>query len=339
MISLDDLERRIAGQARLPLAVLPTPLQEAPRFTAALGGPRVLLKRDDLTGLAMGGNKTRQLEFLLAEVKAAGADVVVAGAGTQSNWCRQISAASASLGLDCELVLARGLKGAARQGNLLLDLLLGANVTVVDTDDLETLAPHLEQKAASLTAEGRRPFVVGPFNRAVLARSAIGYIAAAAELVRQFDAQGVRPTHLYLSGANMTPAGLIAGFRALGHPVRVVVVPPITLSRDRAEDIADIATQAGRLIGLDQAIGAADVACDDGFIGPGYGILTEAAREALLLLARTEGVLLDPVYTAKAMAALVAHARAGRLTAADTVVFLHSGGTPALFAYAEDLLA
>lgn len=339
MITLDDLDARIAGQARVPLAMLPTPLTEAPRLSAALEGPRILLKRDDLTGLAFGGNKTRQLEFLLADAAASDADVLVGGAGTQSNWCRQISAAAGVLGLDCELVLATGVKGREVQGNLLLDHLLGANVQVVDVPSLEQLPEHVDARAAELRAAGRRPYVVGLFDREVLARSAIGYIAAAVELQRQFDTQGVQPSHLYVSGANMTPAGLAAGFRALGSAIEVVAVPPILLSSDRATDIAAIATRALAMLGLDDIrMTADDIRCDEEFIGPGYGILTDAAREALLLMARCEGVLLDPVYTAKAFAALVAHARTGTLTGDDTVVFVHTGGTPALFAYAEELV-
>ncbi|MEQ9639795.1 MAG: pyridoxal-phosphate dependent enzyme [Alphaproteobacteria bacterium] len=339
MITLSELDTRIAGQARVPLAMLPTPLTEAPRLSQALEGPRVLLKRDDLTGLAFGGNKTRQLEFLLAEAAASSADVLLAGAGTQSNWCRQISAAARVLGLDCELVLATGVKGREVQGNLLLDHLLGANVRVVDIPSLEQLPEHVDARAAELRAAGRKPYVVGLFDMEVLARSAIGYIAAAVELQRQFDEQDVRPTRLYVSGANMTPAGLAAGFRALGSSIEVVVVPPILLSTDRATDIAAIAGRALAMLGLDDLrLAAADIRCEEGFVGPGYGVLTEAAREALALTARSEGVLLDPVYTAKAMACLIAHARTGELTGDDTVVFIHTGGTPALFAYADELV-
>ena len=335
----DDLAARIAAVDRIPLAHLPTPLDHCPRFTDALGGPQVWLKRDDLTGLAFGGNKTRQLEFLFADVVAKGADTIVAGAYTQSNWCRQMTAAACKLGLKASLVLLHGQKGGVLQGNLLLDHLMGAQVEIVDEDDIQNLGPRLAEKAEILAAAGARPYIVAPFDLPMLALSAVGYVNAAVELDAQCASAGFEPTHVYTSGANMTPAGLALGLKALRPATRLVNVAPITWDEARAVDIARIANGcAGRLDLDDLTLAPEDIDNHDGYIGPGYGIVTPEAREALRLLARTEGVFLDPVYSSKAMAGLIDHVKTGRLTRDDTVIFLHTGGTPALFAYAHDVL-
>ncbi|MGH6952661.1 MAG: D-cysteine desulfhydrase family protein [Alphaproteobacteria bacterium] len=319
------------------LAHLPTPLEPMPRLSAALGGPRILIKRDDLTGLAFGGNKTRQLEFLFADIVATGADTIVAGAYTQSNWCRQITAAAAKHGLAVELVLVHGVKGPRLQGNLLLDKLMGAKVTVVDIDDIQRLPPLLEAKVEEQKAKGRKPYLVSPFGLETLALSAVGYVNAVCELDSQLAEARVRADYVYLSGANITPAGILVGARALGWRTRVVAISPVVWEVDRATDIARIANATARLLGLDETFAAADLECHETYMGPKYGVVTDACRRAIRLAAEMDGVILDPVYTGKAMAALIEHARERRFGAADTVVFIHSGGLPALFAYAEDL--
>jgi L-cysteate sulfo-lyase len=331
------LQARIDAEPRLRLAHLPTPLEACPRLSAALGGPEIWLKRDDLTGLAFGGNKTRQLEFVFAEVLAEGADTVVAGAYTQSNWCRQMTAAASKLGLEVSLVLLHGEKGPALQGNLLLDRLMGAEVTVVDLDSMERLTPLLEAKAEELERAGRRPYILAPFAVDRLALGAIGYVNAALELDAQLDEAGIDPDWLYLCGANMTPAGMALGLRALGRRTRLVNVAPIRWSEPRALDIARIANATAKRLGLDIEIAPGQIESHDDYIGERYGVVTEGGREAMQLLARTEAVILDPVYSSKAMAGLIDHIRKGRIGRGETVVFLHTGGTPALFAYAADL--
>ncbi len=334
-----DLRARIDAIARIRLANLPTPLEHCPRLSAAIGGPDIHVKRDDLTGLAFGGNKTRQLEFLFADLQAKGADTVVAGAYTQSNWCRQITAAACKLGLRTALVLLHGEKGPCPQGNLLLDRLMGADVTITEITDLQELPPLLEERAAALVAEGRRPYVVNPFGLDTLARSTLGYVNAALELDEQLTAAGVDPAYVYLCGANMTPAGLHLGLRALGRKARVVGIAPIEWDEDRPTDIARIASAAARLLDLDLAFTADDILCDTGYIGERYGVVTPEGRAALRLAARTEGLILDPVYTSKALAGLIGHIEAGRIAHDEPVVFVHTGGNPAVFAYAEELLA
>ncbi len=189
-LSRAALQARIDALPRVRLAHLPTPLDHCPRLGEALGGVDVWIKRDDLTGLAFGGNKTRQLEFLFADILAQGADTVVAGAYTQSNWCRQITGAARKLGLEVALVLLHGEKGPALQGNLLLDRLMGADVTVVDLDSMERLTPLLEAKAEELRRAGRRPYVVRPFGLDKLVLGAVGYVNGALELGR--PARGCR---------------------------------------------------------------------------------------------------------------------------------------------------
>ncbi len=331
------LQATIDAQPRVGLAHLPTPLEPCRRLSAALGGPEIWLKRDDLTGLAFGGNKTRQLEFVFAEILAQGADTVVAGAYTQSNWCRQMTAAARKLGLEVALVLLHGEKGPALQGNLLLDRLMGADVTVVDLDSMERLAPLLEAKAEELARAGRRPYVLAPFAVDRLALGAVGYVDAALELDRQLEAAGIDPDWLYLCGANMTPAGMLLGLRALGRRTRLVNITPIRWSEPRAADIARIANATARRLDLDLQIAPEEIESHDDYIGERYGVVSEGGREAMRLLARTEAVILDPVYSSKAMAGLIDHIRQGRIGRGETVVFLHTGGTPALFAYAADL--
>jgi D-cysteine desulfhydrase family pyridoxal phosphate-dependent enzyme len=336
-LTREDLEARIARLPRTRLAALPTPLEPCPNLSKALGGPDILVKRDDMTGLAFGGNKARQLEFLFPGILASGCDTIVAGAYTQSNWCRQITAAACRLGLQVELVLVHGVKGPALQGNLLLDRLMGAKVTVVDIDDVQRLPPMLEAKAAELRAAGRKPYLVSPFAMSTLSISTVGYVEAMAELDAQLAARGTTADCVYVSGANMTPAGLLVGAKALGLGTRIVGISPVRWDEDRATDIARIANAAAAHLGLDLAISPADVENDDAYVGPRYGLVTPECLEAVRLAASTEGLILDPVYTGKAMAGLIDHVRKGRLRKGETVVFLHTGGMPAVFAYAEDL--
>jgi D-cysteine desulfhydrase family pyridoxal phosphate-dependent enzyme len=322
---------------RVALAALPTPLDAAPRLAAALDGPWIWIKRDDLTGLCFGGNKTRQLEFVFADILAQGCDTVVAGAYTQSNWCRQMTAAARKLGLDIALVLVHGEKGPVLQGNYLLYRLMGATIDVVDLPSLELLQPHLDRKAVELRAAGRRPYLVEPMGASNLSLGAVGYVQAALELDEQWEAAGLDPDWLVLSGANMTPAGLLLGLKALGRRVRLINVAPVKWTEDRAVDIARIANNCAERLGIATRLDPDEVENHDEYIGERYGVVSDGCREALRLTARTEGVVLDPVYSGKAMAGLIDQVRCGRIGEGESVVFVHTGGTPALFAYAQDL--
>ena len=332
----EDVRRVLAGLPRLSLAHLPTPLDEAPRFAGRIGVGRVLIKRDDCTGVLFGGNKTRHNEFLLADALRHGCDVIVWGAGIQSNNCRQTAAACARLGLECRLFLSRTTHSDDLQGNLLLDHLVGARVELVDAPMGEPLLRLLKDRAAGLRAEGRRPYAYDEERGAPLA--AASYLLCLAEVVEQMHASKLEPAAVYVAAAGATGAGVALGKALLGLSCKVRLVCPIRWPWDVAEDLAGVANQAAELLGLPHRLAARDIDATEDYIGPGYGVVTPEGWEALELLAATEGILLDPVYTAKAMAALIHDAREGRLGRDDTVVFLHTGGLPAVFAYRDDLL-
>jgi D-cysteine desulfhydrase family pyridoxal phosphate-dependent enzyme len=332
------IEALRTGLERLPrvrLAHLPTPLEECPRLSAALGDARVWIKRDDATGLAFGGNKARQLEFTLGEALAQGADCIVQGAGSQSNHCRQTAAACARLGLDCILCLRRDARAEPLQGNLLLDRLLGAQVRWVDCE----LGPELESAKAGIGEElrrqGRRPYVIGEPRGRIL--GAVAYAATGLELLDQLAAAGIQPEFLYACSAGATGAGLLLAARALSASWQPVFVAPIRWPYDTAEAMARTATAAAAELGLALELDRADLRLEEEYVGPAYGAVTREGKAAIQLLARTEGILLDPVYTGKAMAGMIDHVRRGKVPPGSTLLFLHTGGTPALFAYADEV--
>ena len=333
----EELQAALDKQPRVKLAHLPTPLEPCPQLTNELGGPEIWVKRDDMTGLAFGGNKTRQLEYVFADVQAKGADCIVIGAYTQSNWCRQATAAAARLGLQAHLVLLHGEKGPALQGNLLLDRLMGAELTIVQIETMEQLQPILDAKASELRAKGRHPYMIEPLGLESLSLGALGYVGAGLELVQQLDTHGLDPEHLYVAGANMTPAGLALVMKALGRRTRLTNVAPIQWSMPRDEDICRIANATAERLGIATRLETSDIDSTDAYIGERYGLVTEGAREALKLAARSEALILDPVYSAKCMAALIDNIRSSRIGTHEKVVFVHTGGMPALFAYADDL--
>jgi len=332
-----ELRGHAARLPRVRLGHLPTPLEELPRFSAALGGPRVFIKRDDCTGLAFGGNKTRHNEFILGHALEQDAEMLVWGAGVQSNNCRQTAAACAKLGLECRLILGRGDHSAEVQGNLLLDYLLGAKVEIVPLPLGMELYSEIAAVAARLRAEGRRVYCWD--NEVVKPRAAVSYALCVAEIVEQCLETGERPSAVYVASAGSTGAGMQLGKAALGAEFSLKIIAPIKWPWEHADDLAATANRAAELIGLPAMVEGADVESNESHIGPGYGVPSAAGREALDLLARTEGVLLDPVYTAKAMGALIDDVRGGRLPIDQPVVFVHTGGTPALFAYRDELVA
>jgi 1-aminocyclopropane-1-carboxylate deaminase/D-cysteine desulfhydrase-like pyridoxal-dependent ACC family enzyme len=336
ILDTNELRRHVERLPRVELAHLPTPLEELPRFSAALGGPRVLIKRDDCTGLAFGGNKARHNEFLMGQAVAQGAEVVVWGAGVQSNNCRQTAAACAKLGLECRLILGRGAHSDEIQGNLLLDHLLGAQVEIVDFPLGPQLYEYLALQAARLRALGRR--VYSWDNEVVKPLAAVSYALCLAEIADQLALRGERPSAVYVASAGSTGSGLLLGKAALGFEPALRIIAPIHWGWDHAQDLAATANKAAALVGLPACVEPRDVETSYDHIGDGYGVASAGGREALDLLARTEGILLDPVYTAKALAALIDDVRQGRLPSDQPVVFIHTGGTPVLFACRDELL-
>lgn len=323
----------LAALPRVRLAELPTPLQAAPRLSERLGGPEIRVKRDDLTGLALGGNKTRQLEFLLGEALARGATAVLTGAGLQSNHCRQLAAACARLGLRACFLL-RGERPPRLEGNLLLDALLGAECRFLAPEWFYTdFSVEAKAWADALAAQGERPYLVDVlgWDSPSLGLAAVGYVNAALEMERQFDESGWRPDALYVCSGAATQAGLTVARRLLDLPYRVVGISASPFIPHKPSVIAAIAQRAAHLIGFDLQVEARDVTNLDEYIGDGYGAPTPLSVEALHLAARTEGLLLDPTYTAKALGALVDHVRRGIVRGDERVLFLHTGGVPGLF--------
>jgi 1-aminocyclopropane-1-carboxylate deaminase/D-cysteine desulfhydrase-like pyridoxal-dependent ACC family enzyme len=336
VLSPDDIRRALSGLPRLHLAHLPTPLDEAPRFAQRIGVGRVLIKRDDCTGVLFGGNKTRHNEFVLADALKRESDMLVWGAGIQSNNCRQTAAACARLGLECRLFLSRTTHNDDLQGNLLLDHLVGAIVELVDAPMGEPMLQLLKERAAALRAQGRRPYLYDDERGAPLA--AASYLLCLAEIVDQVRSRNQEPTALYSSAAGPTGAGLALGRAVLGLPWHVRLLAPIRWAWDGRQKMADVAGRTADLLNLPHRLQRDEIDLREDFIGTAYGAVTPEGWEALRMLATTEGILLDPVYTAKAMAALIHDARQGRIGKDDTVVFLHTGGLPAVFAYRDDLL-
>lgn len=336
-LSIAELRRVIGKLPRLDLAHLPTPLEETPRFAKRIGAGRLFLKRDDCTGLLFGGNKTRHNEFLLAEALRQGADVIVWGAGVQSNNCRQTAAACCKLGLECRLYLSRAAHNDDVQGNLLLDHLMGARIEIIDHPMGPDLDNYVLAKAEQARAEGRKPYCWDRVTGRPLA--AVSYVLCLAEILEQMRQRDLEPDVIYVAAAGATGAGVALGKAVLGFQGAVRLALPIRWPWNVQEDLAEVANQCAALLGLPHRVSPRDIEATEDYIGAGYGVITPAGREAMDLLARTEGILLDPVYTSKAMAALIDDVRRRRVTPEQTAVFIHTGGLPALFAYRDELLA
>jgi len=309
-----------------------------------LGGPRLFVKRDDCTGVAMGGNKARQAEFYMGKVVAAGADTVVTTGAFQSNHARMICAYARKLGLGCEIQLEHRVAGKGdtylNSGNVLLDRLLGARIhEYPDGEDEAGADRNLGKIAERVASEGGKPFVI-PLSADHPPVGALGYVEAADELIGQARAMDVEIDTLVVpSGSASTHAGLLAGLLAVGSGIRVL---GICVRRDafaQAERVLKRTRETLALAGLSVEVSEADVLVTDAYLGDGYGQLNGDAREAMTLAAECEGLLLDPVYTAKSMAGLIGAVRDGTIAPDETAVFLHTGGTPALFAYEEFLSA
>jgi len=327
---------RLATLGRYPLATLPTPLQRASNLEAALGpgSPRLFFKRDDLTGLAFGGNKVRKLEYLVADALAAGATTLVTEGAAQSNHARVTAAAAAIAGLECVLVLdAR--HGADIAGNLLLDQLLQADVRIVagKTDRAQEMAKVGDE----LRAAGKRPYLIPTGGSVPL--GAASYVAAVGELTAQLLAISEAPTRLYVAtGSQGTQAGLIVGARAFSAPFAICGIAVERPVDKLIDDCVTLANQTTALIDLSATFSHDDVSIDGNYVGKAYGEMTPEGLNAIRLVARTEAIFLDPVYSGKAMAALIHAIQSGALTNEESVIFLHTGGGPSLFPFGTSLL-
>jgi len=308
---------------RIRIAHLPTPVESLPRLSTALGGPRLLVKRDDLTGLALGGNKTRKLEFSLAEAQAHGARTLVTTGAAQSNHCRQTAALAARLGLDCILVLS-GDPGELASGNLLLDGLFGSEIVWTERPQRDET---LQAVFKTAWEGGRRPYLIplGASN----AIGALGYAFAFDELIEQ----AVAVDWIVLaSSSGGTQAGLALGARRAGWQGKILGISIDEEAEELQQTIASIASQASERLGERIRFEASEILVNDSYLGKGYGVMGQLEVEAIRLFARMEGLLLDPVYTGRAGAGLIDLIRKGFFTKEDRVLFWHTGGQPALFA-------
>ncbi len=327
----------LARFPRIRLAHLPTPLEHLPHLTRALGGPEIWIKRDDCTGLSTGGNKTRKLEFLMAEATDQGADIVLTQGATQSNHARQTAAAAARLGLDCHILLedrtGKTNHDYTLNGNVLLDRLHGA--TIEHRAAHPDMNGEMEKVAERMRAEGRKPYCIpgGGSNPT----GALGYVNAAMELVSQANDLGLRIDHVvHATGSAGTQAGLVTGLKGINAGIPLLGFS-VRAPKDKQEDnVFKLACATAEKLGIAGAVRREDVVANSDYVGPGYGFPAPDTIEAIEMLARHEGILLDPVYSGKGMAGLVDFIRKGRFNSGENVVFVHTGGSAALFGYVED---
>jgi len=319
---------------RVRLCHAPTPLEFMPRLTEALGGPALWIKRDDCTGLATGGNKTRKLDFLMGEALEQGADCIVTQGAVQSNHVRQTAAAATRLGLDCMVLLERRVPDVAPDyettGNVFLDHLFGAQMRFVEGgQDMNAAAEALGRELAE---EGRRPYVIpGGGSNPV---GALGYVSCALEILGQANDLGLRMDHVvHATGSAGTQAGLVVGLVGTNSGIPVLGISVRQPQERQEQMVHGLAERTAQHIGIAGGIPREAVVANSDHVGPGYGQSTPEMVEAIRLLARTEGILLDPVYSGKGMAGLIALIRAGRFREDENVVFLHTGGSVGLFAY------
>lgn len=329
-----DIRARIARIPRVRIAVTPTPMIEAPNLARHLGGPRIFVKRDDMTGIAFGGNKLRNLEFRLARALEEKPDTVIVGLDLQSNSARQTVGACNKLGLRTILVL-EGRRPAVVQGNLLVDYLLGGEVRFA-RDAAEQRA-MLDEAARQVREAGGRPYILND-NPMFDVASALAYLDTTMEMLDQLHAEGVEPDCFYMSSGGKGQAGVSLARKALGGRFTMRGVTA-SHKHDVPNRTAAIANQTAALLGLDVTVEPGDIENYDNFVDKGYGVPSEAGNEALRLFGRHEGIILDPIYTGKCAAAMIAHIREGRFRKDEAVVFVHTGGMPAIFTWNDALLA
>ena len=325
---------RLNNLPRVRLTTLPTPLQELPRLSKQVGGPRIFIKRDDLTSLALGGNKTRMLDYLLGDALARGATHVITEGGPQSNHVRQTLAAARIFGLEAIIVQNPVDPEPAVQGNFLVDKLLGIRYEQVETEPERAM--KMREIADRLTSEGATPYIIpgGGSNEV----GAVGYVAAMLELTHQCWADGIDPATLYFaSGGGGTQAGIALGaalFNAPFAPVGIAIEDDGMTILSRVWPIIE---RTAERLGIAPPLSRTDLICLDGHVGPAYAVPTDECIAAIHALAKTEGILIEPIYTAKAFAGMLAAIERGDHANDDAVIFLHTGGAPVLFSLVDQL--
>ena len=329
---------RLSIFPRVTLAHLPTPLEFLPRLTEYLGGPDIYVKRDDCTGLATGGNKTRKPEFSMGEALHQGADTVITVGAIQSNHVRQTAAAACKLGLKCEVLLENRISEPSEiyktSGNVFLNRIFGAALTEYPggTD----FDAAMEKVAQQVLDGGGSPYIIpGGASNPV---GALGYVNCAIELLQQFSEQKLKiDTIVTATGSAGTHAGLAVGLRGSDSDLPILgfgVNAPADVQEER---VYDLAVETANMLGVADCVEREDIVADCNYIGSGYGEPTDSMNEAVVMLARLEGLLFDPVYSGKALAGMIDYVRQGRFTKGQKIVFLHTGGSAGLFAYADTL--
>jgi len=341
--SVDTLKERIKKYPKKKLIHIPTPLQRLDHLSEVLGGPEIFIKRDDLTGHAFGGNKSRKLEFIIQDVLEKNADVIVTWASLQSNWCLQTAAAARKIDVTPVLVLFKTYDLPEEyDGNLLLDFILKADIRIMDTEKgkvlkQEDVADIIDKIVLELKEKGHSPYVA-PIGGSMVGGSmdkplgAIAYVNAAAEIVEQVENEGIRVDHIiHASGSGGTQAGLVVGTKALGRDIKVSGISVSDERESYSKEILTIARDTVEALHLELTVEDEDIIVMDEYIKEGYGVINREVSEAIRFMALKEGIFLDPVYTGKAMVALIDLVKKGCFTKDERIVFVHTGGTPALF--------
>jgi L-cysteate sulfo-lyase len=323
---------------RVQLAHLPTPLEHLPRLSRHLGGPDIFVKRDDCTGLGTGGNKTRKLEFLVADAIGQGADVIITQGAVQSNHARQTAAAACKVGMGCELVFEKRVADADdaynNSGNVLLDRIFGANIREVEKgSDMDAA---MEQVADELRRQGKTPYIVpGGGSNPI---GALGYIDCALEFIAQANREGIVVDHVvHATGSAGTQAGLAVGLKASNARIPLLGIGVNAPRAEQEEKVWKLAQQTAAYVGAPGCVEREDIVANCDYVGEGYGIPTREMNDAVLLLARLEGLLFDPVYSGKALAGMIDLVRKGGFGDAKNILFVHTGGVAGLFGYSAIL--
>jgi 1-aminocyclopropane-1-carboxylate deaminase/D-cysteine desulfhydrase-like pyridoxal-dependent ACC family enzyme len=336
---ISQLKTALDALPRARFAHLPTPIDRCSRLGPELGGIELWIKRDDATGMALGGNKTRQLEYILGFALSTGHDCIIQGAASQSNHARQLAAAGAKLGLEVHLTPWLDARSSPVQGNFLLSHLYGAKLHPIPEGSSSVEAKRA--LAETLKAEGRNPYIVGMGAHDALVLAAVAYIDAFVEILEQLGYDAV-PDWLFTTSQGSTQAGLLAAVRILGLDTKVIGINPMGPVHEAyspPDVIESLVVESAQRVGYDIDLEPSAVVNRTDFVGEAYGIPSQAGLAALRTLATTEGILLDPVYSGKGFSGVIAAARSGELSHGDRVVFVHTGGLPIVFPYADEILA
>ena len=349
-ISASEMKKRIGEFAKIKLINSPTPFQKLENLSHNLEGPEIFVKRDDLTGLAFGGNKSRKLEFIIQDALNKKADVILTWASVQSNWCLQTAAAARKFGLKPMLILFKTDELPEEyDGNLLLDFILDADIRIREAEkgkvvNIEEAYEALEELVKEIKEEGYNPYVA-PIGGSMVGGSmehplgAISYVEAFMEMLEQAETQKVEVDYIiHASGSGSTQAGLVVGAKALKENIKVLGISVSEEKESYGKDVLTIAQDTVKALHLDITVSKEDIVILDEYIKEGYGIVNKEVSEAIRLVAISEGIMLDPSYTSKAAIALFDLIKKGYFKKEDIVVFFHTGGTPALFANKQNLV-